>query len=194
MYLLSCHLGILDDLLHRIYGRFEGNGIDLFKLGTCDVGREIFALEQRIDLDSGLGDATESALCTFASASQAADSTGIFRDIQLALLLEFLLEVVKQGVVEVLSSQVSIASGGLDGEDTTSDVEEGDIESASTQVEDKNVLLGLGLLVETVGDGSCSGLVDDTEDVETSDCASVLGGEALGVVEISGNAGYVVVR
>lgn len=95
---------------------------------------------------------------------------------------------VEEGVVEVLSAQVGVTSGGLDGEDATGDVEEGDIKSSSTKIEDEDVLLGLGLLIETVGDGGCGGFVDDAEDVETGDGTSILGGETLRVVEVSRNA------
>ena len=54
-------------------------------------------------------------------------------------------------------------------------------------IEDKNVLLALALLVQTVRDGSRGGLVDDTEHVESANGSSVLSGLTLGVVEISGD-------
>ena len=106
----------------------------------------------------------------------------------LVLPLELLGEVHDETVVEVLTTQVSVTSSRLDGEDTTSDVKEGDIESTTTQVEDQDVLLLGRLRVKTVGDGSSGGLVDDTEDLETSDRTRVLGGKTLRVVEVSRNA------
>ena len=105
----------------------------------------------------------------------------------LVLALELLDEVVNETVVEVLTTQVSVTSSRLDGEDTTSDVKEGDIESTTTQVEDQDVLLLGRLRVKTVGDGSSGGLVDDTENLETSDGTGVLGSETLGVVEVGGD-------
>ena len=83
---------------------------------------------------------------------------------------------------------MGVTRGGLDGEDTTRDVQEGDIESSSAKIEDEDVLLGLGLTVETVGDGGSGRLVDDTEDLEAGDGTSILGGETLGVVEVGGDA------
>ena len=89
---------------------------------------------------------------------------------------------------------MGITRGGLDGEDTTRDVQEGDIESSSSEIEDEDVLLGLRLAVETVGDGSSGGFVDDTEDLETSDGTSILGGETLRVIEVGGDAGEIKFR
>ena len=53
--------------------------------------------------------------------------------ILLVLALELVDEVVDQAVVEVLTTQVSVTSGGLDLEDTFLDGQEGDIESTTTQ-------------------------------------------------------------
>ena len=106
----------------------------------------------------------------------------------LGLALELSLEVLEEGVVKVLTTQVGVTSGGLDGEDTTGDVEEGDIESTTTEIEDEDVLLLLRLGVETVGDGGSGGFVDDTEDVEAGNSASVFCCETLRVVKVSGDA------
>lgn len=104
------------------------------------------------------------------------------------LSFEFVCEVVDETVVEVLTTQVSVTGSGLDLEDTLLDGQEGDIEGTTTQVEDKDVALTLGLLVKTVGDGSGSRLVDDTEDVEAGNETSVLGSLTLRVVEVCGNS------
>lgn len=92
---------------------------------------------------------------------------------------------VDETVVEVLASQVSVTSSGLDLEDTLLDGEERDIEGSTTEIEDENVALTLDLLVETVGDGSGGRLVDDTEDVEAGNQTGILGSLTLGVVEVS---------
>ena len=102
----------------------------------------------------------------------------------LVLPLELLGEVGDETVVEVLTTQVGITSCGLDLEDTLLDGQEGDIEGSSTEIEDENVTLASDLLVETVGNGSSGGFVDDTEDVKTSDDTSILGGLTLRVIEV----------
>lgn len=67
-------------------------------------------------------------------------------------------------------------------------MEERYIESTAAEIVDENIALLLLLSgAETVGDGSSSGLVDDTENVETSDSTGILGGLTLVVVEVCGN-------
>jgi len=82
---------------------------------------------------------------------------------------------------------MGVTVGGLDLEDTVLNGEEGHIESATTEIEDENVLLTLSLFVETVGDSGGGGLVDDTLDVEAGDGTSVLGSLTLGIVEVGGD-------
>jgi hypothetical protein len=87
--------------------------------------------------------------------------------------------------VEILATQMGVTSGGLDSEDTTLDVQEGDIESTTTKIVDEDVALLLGLTgTKTVGNGGGGRLVDDTEDVKTGNGTGVLGGLSLVVVEV----------
>ena len=84
---------------------------------------------------------------------------------------------------------MGITGSSLDGEDTTLDVEEGDIESTAAKIVDKDVALLVGLVgTETVGDGGSGGLVDDTEDVEAGNGTSILGSLTLVVVEVGGDS------
>ena len=82
---------------------------------------------------------------------------------------------VDETVVEVLATKVGVTGGCLDLEDTLLDRQERNIKSSTTEIEDEDVALALHLLVETVCDGSRRGLVDNTEDVETSDGTRILG-------------------
>jgi hypothetical protein len=106
----------------------------------------------------------------------------------LGLSLELGLEVLEKGVVEVLTTEMGVSSGGLDGEDLTLDGKKGDIESSSSEIEDEDSSLVGGLFIETVSNGGSSGLVDDSENLESSDGTGILGSETLGVVEVSGDA------
>ena len=47
----------------------------------------------------------------------------------------------QERVVKVLSAQMGVARRSLDGEDSTGDVEKGNIESSSSQIENENVAL-----------------------------------------------------
>ena len=81
-----------------------------------------------------------------------------------------------------------LSGSGLDSEDTTLDVQKGDIESTATKIVDEDVPLLLGLSgAETVGDSGGGRLVDDTEDVEASNGTGILGSLTLVVVEVGGD-------
>jgi hypothetical protein len=141
-------------------------------------------LEERVNLDGGLSNRRQGTLGTLACRTETTESTGIVGDVKLGLALELLLEEIKKGVVEVFTSEMGVTSGSLYREHTTVDVEERDIESSSAEIEDEDVLLGLCLAIETVGNGGGGGLVDDTENVKTSNGTSVLGSKTLRVVEV----------
>lgn len=182
-------LRVLQNTLNGLNGALESSRVDLLETGTGDVGREVDTVVQRVDLDGGLGDGRKSTLSTLTGRAKTTEGTGVVRDVGLVLALELSLEVLKEGVVEVLTTEVGVTSGGLDGEDTTGDGKERNIEGTTSEVEDEDVLLLLGLRVKAVSDGSGGGLVDDTENVEASNGTGVLGGKTLGVVEVGGDAG-----
>ena len=112
---------------------------------------------------------------------------GVRREVLLVFALELLDEVVDERVVEVLATQVGVTGGGLDLEDTLLNGQERDIEGPAPKIENKDVALTDGLLVETVGDGNSGRFVDDTEDVQAADGTGALGGLTLGIVEVSGD-------
>ena len=106
----------------------------------------------------------------------------------LVLPFELTNKVVHKAVVKVLTTQVGVAGGRLDLEDALLDGEERNIKGATTKIEDENVALALNLLVDTIGNGSSGGLVDDAEDVEAGNETGVLGSLTLGVVEVGGDS------
>lgn len=80
---------------------------------------------------------------------------------------------------------MSVTVGGLDLKDTLLDLQNGDIESATTKIVDGDHTVSL--LLEAVGKGGSSGLVNNTENVQTGNLTGILGGLTLGVVEVSGD-------
>src|SRR5215211_3549814 len=87
--------------------------------------------------------------------------------------------------VEVVTTEVVVAARGLDLEDPLAELEDRDVERPATQVEDEDGLVLL--LVQPVGQGRRSRLVDDPLDVEPGDAARVLGRLALGILEVGRN-------
>ena len=69
-------------------------------------------------------------------------------------------------------------------EHAVADLEDRHVEGAAAEVEHEDRLVGRALLVEPVGEGGRGGLVDDAQHLEAGDLAGLLGGGALGVVEV----------
>jgi hypothetical protein len=70
-------VGVLEDLLNGLDGAVEGLGVDVLETSTGDVGVEVLAVEQGVDLDGGLGTVGKSTLGTLASSSQTTEGAGI---------------------------------------------------------------------------------------------------------------------
>ena len=101
------------------------------------------------------------------------------------LLLELVGEIVDEAHVEVLAAEEGVAVGRLHLEHAVADLEDRNVEGAAAEVVDRD---GAGLLlVEAVGERGRGRLVDDAQHFEAGDLAGVLGGLALGVVEIGRN-------
>ncbi len=100
-------------------------------------------------------------------------------------------QVVDDALVPVVATEAVVAGGraDLDGREVVlvlAHLEQRDVERAATEVEDEDELVLLAL-VEAVGEGGRGGLVDDAQHVEARDLAGLLGGLALGVVEVGGD-------
>ena len=79
---------------------------------------------------------------------------------------------------------MGVSSSGFDFEDTIFNGQERDIESSSSQIEDENVLLSFSFLIESISNGSSSGLIDDSQYVESRNATSIFGGLSLGVIKV----------
>ena len=87
--------------------------------------------------------------------------------------------------IEVVSAQGHVTRRGLHLEDAPGQLEHRYVEGAATQVID-----GVGALlafVQTVGHGGGGGFVDETQHVQSGQPGRILGGLALGIVEIGGH-------
>ena len=107
------------------------------------------------------------------------------------VLLTVLDQVVDDALVPVVAAEAVVTGGGadLDGGEVVlvlADLQQGHVERAAAEVEDEDELVLLAL-VEAVGERGRGGLVDDAQDVQARDLAGLLGGLALGVVEVCGD-------
>ena len=184
------HLGVPQALLHRFHALPEEVHVQLLESGASDGRVEVHALVQRVDLDSRLSGGGQRPLRPLARGPQPSQCPGVAGDVLLVLPFELLHEVIHHPVVEVFPAQVSVSGGSLHLEDTLLDGEQRDIEGAAPEVEDQDVLLSnaRGFLVESVGDSSGGGLVNDAHHVQARNDASILRGLALRVVEVGGNS------
>ena len=138
-----------------------------------DVGKVDFGRSSRRKLNLGL----------FGSFLKALESHRVLTEVNAFVLDELVSEPVDDYVVEVVAAQVGVAVGGFHLKHTITELEDGDIECAATEVEHCDFLV-LVALVEAVGKCGCRRLVDDTAHGETGDFAGFLGGLTLGVVEV----------
>jgi len=92
-------------------------------------------------------------------------------------------------IVDVVAAEVRVTVGRENLEDITiglwNELENGDVKGAATEIVDGD--LAALLFVEAVGERRGSGLVDEAKNFEPGDFAGVLGGLALGIVEIGGD-------
>ena len=109
--------------------------------------------------------------------------------IDAVVVLERVGEPVDDGVVPVVAAELRVAGGRLDLEDAVAELEHRHVEGATTEVEHEDGLLGV-LLVEAVGQRGRGRLVDDAQHLEPGDLAGLLGGGALGVVEVGGHGDH----
>merc|ERR1719189_3158561 len=183
------HLGVAHSLLHRLKGALEEVRAELLKPSPGDGGVEVNALKQGVDFNVGLSRSRQSPLGALTGSSQTPQGTLVPLHVLLVLPLELVDKVVDHAVVEVFTAQVSVTGSGLDLKYALLDGQDGDIEGSASEVEDEHVALtGSFLLVQAIGNGGSSGLVDDPEHVKAGDDASVLGGLPLAIVEVGRNS------
>ena len=181
------HLGVLQNLLNRLESLLEEVVVQLLELGAGEGLREVVTLVERLDFDLGSLLGRESTLGLLDLTLELTHSLSVLSDVDIVLLVVLLGEVVDNAVVEILTTKVSVTSGGLDLKNALLDGEDRNIESTTTEIVDENLAFLLVGLVEAVGESGGGGFVDDTENVETGDGTGVLGGSALSVVEVGGD-------
>ena len=186
------HTGILD----RGLARLQGAGHQLldqgFQLGPGQLHHQVLGTAlvsgdvRQVDL--GLLGGGQLDLGFLGRFLQALHGQGVAAQVDAGVLLELVGQVINDRQVEVLATQEGVAVGGQHFELVLTvhfgDFDDGDIEGTATQVVDRDGAI-TAFLVQAIGQGRGGGLVDDALDLETGDAAGVLGGLALGIVEVS---------
>mmetsp|Transcript_7796 Transcript_7796/g.11604 ORF Transcript_7796/g.11604 Transcript_7796/m.11604 type:complete len:199 (+) Transcript_7796:1158-1754(+) len=122
------------------------------------------------------------SLSFLSSLTKALHSEGIIAKIKASITLELRQQMLEKNFIEILSSEECITIGGLNLENTPIDLQNGNIKSSSSKIENSNDLAVS--LIESIREGSSSGLVDDTHHFETSNLTGILSGLSLGIIEV----------
>ena len=186
---------ILDDLVERLLGAVQQILGDLLELGAgqgliqeervlLGVHRDV----RQVDV-GGLGGG-QLNLGLLSSLTQTLDSALILGQVNALGSLELIDEPVDNALVPVVTTELVVTSGSHDLNNAVTDLQQGDVEGTATEVEDQDGLLLLALL-QAISQRGGSRLVNDTQDVEACNLAGLLGGLALGILEVSrdGNDG-----
>ena len=185
--------GVLDDLVERRLGAVEqvlGHLLEL-RAGErlVEVDRAVLGHREVLQRDVGARRGGELLLGLLGRVAQALHGDLVLGQVDAGGVLHRGEQVVDDALVPVVATELVVTVGGadLDGREAVlgvlADLEEGHVEGAATEVEDEDELVLLAL-VEAVGERGRGRLVDDAQDVEARDLAGLLGGLALGVVEV----------
>ena len=122
-------------------------------LGAGGVGRD----ERQVDL--GLLSARELDLGLLGGLLEALEGHLVLAQIDALILAEFFDDPVDDDLVDVISTQVGVAVGGFDFHHPLTDLQNGDVEGTTTEVENGDDLVFL--LLKAIGQGCRRRLVDD---------------------------------
>ena len=128
-------------------------------------------------------------LATLACVADSRAPAAVTADVVARLAAILLHHVLCQVIVEIVAAQVTVAVARYHLEATALHVQNRHIEGAASQVVDQNVLLRV-LVLETVGEGGCRGLIQDAKHLEAGNRRSVLGRLTLAVVEVRGHRNH----
>eukprot|EP00906_Rhabdomonas_costata_P012959 RCo018624 len=187
--LAGVQLSIFQYPLHRLKRFFEEVQVNLLKLGSRKLLREVQPIRKVFHLNASLRQAGELPLRLLTCSPQAGQGTLVLTQVSAVLCHQNLQELVHQSSVKVLATQVSIPSRGNNFKESIFDVEQGNVQGSSSQVENQNV--ALKGKIQAVSDGSRSGLIHDPQHIQPSNGCSVLDRRPLhgGEIGWTGNNG-----
>ena len=190
--MISALSAVLQHFLDTGHALFEDVLAELLELGTLHEVAVVLIIGENFNLDLSRFIERKTFLGLHTRCSESVHGTLVVLDINaafdgLGLVLEVFAAEIDKHVVDVFTTEMGVAIGGLDRDTTIFYGKEGNIEGSAAEVEDQNDFLLLGLIFEAVRHGSGGRLVDDSEDVETRIGGGFFGGLALRIVEVSGD-------
>ena len=174
--LLTGTLGALHQILHQLL-ELRPAQIHLHVLGTGLVRRD----EGQVDLRAPR--ARQLTLGLLRRFFQPLQGHGVLAQVDAFGAFKFLSDPVDDTLVEIVTPKMGVTVRRLHLEDTVTQLQDADIEGATAEIVDGDLLRRI-LLVQTVGQGRRCRLVDDTQHLQTGDLTGVLRRLTLRVVEI----------
>ena len=171
----------LQQILHQLL-QLRARQLLLHVLRPGCIGRE----EWQIDV-SLLG-LRKLDLGFFGRLPQSLNSHSIFADIDALIFLEFRNQPIHDPMIDIVASQVGITVGRLHLHDALAYLQDGDIEGAAAQVVDRDGFVLF--LVQAIGKGRSGRLIDDSQDLQSSNFARLFGRLPLAIVEIGRNGDH----
>ncbi len=100
--------------------------------------------------------------------------------------LEHIGNPVDDAIIEIVAAQEGVAIGAQHFKHAFTHVENGDIKSAAAEIIDSNFAIMIST-IDAIGESGCGWLIDDAQDFESGDLASIFRGLSLGVIEVCGH-------
>ena len=184
----------LDDVFEWLAGPFEKINREFFELrasdGLVEVGGAVFSEGQVGKLNGRTHRGRKFLLGLLGRLLESLLGDFVTGHIDTGRLFELLGEVVDESRIPVVSTEAVVARGctNLDGREVVvlAHFEKGHVEGSASKVEDEDEFVFFAL-VEAVRECGCGGLVDNAQNVESSNLTGFFGRLALSVVEVRGN-------
>lgn len=185
-------LGLSESLLQRNGDSVQKRADHVLKLLTLDHGLDIGVLHQGLDAQGSLRVGGQNLLHLLGGSNGTGPGLGVGADVNLVLLLELIGEALGQSQVEVTTTEVAVADSGLDVQLTLAELDNAGGVITVTNVDEDDaagLLLRTGevQLGDTVSESGGGSVVNQAEDVETSNVTSIDHSAALDIGEPSGH-------
>ena len=190
--ILDLELGLSERLLQRHGNPVQERLDHLLELLTLNHSADISILHQRLDAQGGLRVGRQDLLELLSGSEGTRPGFGVSADVNLELLLELVGETLRESIVEVTATEVTVISGSLHIKLTLAELYNGGSVVTVTDIDEQHaarLLLRSGQiqLGDPVTESSSGSVVNETEHVEASDFTGINHGPALDIGEPSRN-------